>query len=313
MRILLTGGTGSLGKAILARAESGNWGHEITVYSRDEVKQGQLRIIYPQHRYILGDVRMEKPLAQAMYKQDLVIHAAAYKQVPQAEWNATECIETNVVGSMNVARLASLMGVKKVIGISTDKACAPINTYGMTKALMEKLFAQACLWSDTIFVCVRYGNVLGSRGSVIPMFREAINRRERVKLTDPKMTRFWLTIDDAVDLVEDAMQLDIPGSVLVPRARSTTMRELVRAISPKASRECDIVGIRPGERIHESLIHEGESMKTDELGDSQFLIWPAYTNHVGSLPPGFVYSSKRAERIPIKELRLMITEGGCQA
>src|SRR5512138_1198683 len=191
-KLFLTGGTGSLGTALLDRLYTR---HDVTVYSRDEVKQGYLRKRFPDVRFMLGDVRDYDRLLLAMRGHDAVIHAAAYKQVPSAEANVDEAIATNVVGSLNVARAAVHSGVAQVVGISTDKACAPINAYGETKALMEKLFQQADGWGDTMFNCVRYGNVLGSRGSVVPLFLEQISNGDKYTLTDPDMTRFWMTLE----------------------------------------------------------------------------------------------------------------------
>src|SRR5262245_31382829 len=198
--MLITGGTGSLGQALLKYVQVTAPETQIVAYSRDEVKQGELRGQYPEVRFMLGDVRDYDRLAMAMRGVDVVIHAAAYKQIPSAEANVDEAIATNVLGSINVARAAVHANVQSVVGVSTDKACMPVNAYGATKSLMEKLFQQANEWGDTFFNCVRYGNVLKSRGSIIPLFMRQAEQDIKYTLTDPNMTRFWMTLDDAVKL-----------------------------------------------------------------------------------------------------------------
>jgi UDP-N-acetylglucosamine 4,6-dehydratase len=301
--IFLTGGTGSLGKAILERASMEKWPAKFTVYSRDEVKQSELRAIYPKVKFLLGDVRDYEWLNIAMRGHDTVIHAGAYKQVPAAEVNAGEAIETNVIGSRNVVRAAITNGVGQVLGISTDKACAPINCYGETKALMEKLFQQANLLSDTKFTLVRYGNVLGSRGSVVPLFRKQV-QQGKITLTDPNMTRFWLTLTDAVDLVIGGLALGMcRGDILIPKAKASTMLMLANVIGPDCPVE--IIGIRPGEKINECLVHGGESMHTLEFKDG-FIIKPAYTAYKGNLAAGYEYTSDNAIQLKREELSKMV-------
>ncbi len=301
--MFLTGGTGSLGRAILARAEQAGWDAEFTVYSRDEVKQGETKAQFPRHRYVLGDVREEDWLRVAMRGHDAVIHTAAYKQVPAAEVNAVEAIETNVVGSRNVARVAYELGIPRVLGISTDKSCAAINAYGQSKALMEKIFGQACLWGATQFNCVRYGNVLGSRGSVVPFFRKQAAELGYITVTDPAMTRFWLTLEDAVDLVERGLAETERGTVIVPKAKASSMAVLAEAVCPGVP-QADI-GIRAGEKRHEQLIHGGESQHSDDIGP-WFRVWPAYTLHRGNLEPGYEYRSDTAPQLSPYQLREML-------
>lgn len=303
-RVFLTGGTGSLGQALLRRAQTEGWGCCFTVFSRDEVKQGQLRWIHPKHRFILGDVRSEYTrLAMLMEGHDLVIHAAAYKQVPAAEVNALEAIETNVQGSVKVGLAAITAKVPRVIAISTDKACAPINCYGMSKALMEKALAQLATYSRTVFTCVRYGNVLGSRGSIEPLFRQQRAAGGPLTVTDPEMTRFWLTLDTAVDLVLDAVSNDLSGAVLVPKCPASTVQVLVEAVAPGLPVE--IIGTRPGEKKHEQLVNAGEAMHTDERQED-FRIWPAYLGYKGNLPEGYEYRSNTARQLSVEELREML-------
>jgi len=313
MRIFLTGGTGSLGQAILKRAEARGWDDEFTVYSRDEVKQAQVKARFPSARYVLGDVRDERALAMAMRKHDIVIHAAANKQVPAAEVNPMEAVETNVLGSRNLVRVAVSLGIGRVVGISTDKSVGAYNCYGHTKALMEKMFSQGCLLGETQFVCVRYGNVLGSRGSIVPLFRKQMLNGGSITITDPTMTRFWLTLGQAVDLVEMGMREPECGVVIVPKAAASTMETLAFAVAPRCGIE--IIGTRPGEKQHESLIHPGEAMHTEDMGE-YFKVWPAYTEHRGNLPAGYEYTSEKARQLTTGELREMVqqseTEGGEQ-
>lgn len=317
-KILITGGTGSLGLALLKRFTARQ--HRCTVLSRDEVKQGEARSKFPDVKFALGDVRDYEWLQMVMRGHDTVIHAAAYKQVPAAEVNAGEAIETNVIGSRNVARAAVSVGVKRVVGISTDKACAPINCYGQTKALMEKLFQEACLWGDTNFNLVRYGNVLGSRGSVVPLFQKQL-KDGVVTLTDPRMTRFWLTLSQAVDLVERAMTYPREiGIILVPNAGASTMEDLLEAVVRHRvwpighDRELwdknpniEYIGIRPGEKMHEAMVHPGESAHTFRIPGG-FCIHPAYSGIQGNLPEGFEYTSKDAPQISVSELVGMLND-----
>lgn len=305
-KVLLTGGTGSLGVAILSRAVKRGWDAEFTVFSRDEVKQTELRGRFPKFKFMLGDVTDPDALRDAMRFQDMVIHAAAYKQVPSAEVNAMAAVKVNVLGSLNVARLAVDMGIRRVIGISTDKACAPVNLYGETKAIMEKVFQQAGLLSETQFNLCRYGNVLGSRGSVIPLFERQRAAGGPVTFTDPDMTRFWLSLQDAVDLVEMAADDPIPGSIIVPKANASTMRTLADAIAPRMATKT--LGVRPGEKMHEQLIHRGESMHTTALGTGHFRIWPAFTLHKGDYPFGYEYTSDMAPQMTPANILAKIAE-----
>ena len=231
--VLVTGGTGSLGQAILSRAKVERWDARFVVYSRDEAKQAVLQERFPDVRCILGDVRDGDRLEAAMRGVDTVIHAAAYKRVPEAERQPITCAEANVVGSANVVAAARRIGTPRVIGISTDKACSPINAYGFTKALMERMFAAEALErpDGPAFTTVRYGNVIASRGSVVPMFRAQAARGGPLTLTDPDMTRFWITLDDAVDLI--LAGLAIPsGHILVPKSRASSMRVMAEASAP---------------------------------------------------------------------------------
>ena len=262
--VFMTGGAGFLGRAVMRRAFQEDADIRFTVYSRDEGKHGHARVEFPQHRYVLGDIRDTDRLELAMTGHDTVIHAAAMKYVPQGETNAAEAIDVNVTGSRNVAMAAVRNGVERVVGISTDKACRPINVYGVTKFLMERVFQEADGWADTRFNVARYGNVISSTGSVIPLFRRQA-REGRVTLTNPEMTRFWLPVEEAVDLIYIA--LAEPGAtILIPRLPSATMKVVTQAAAAlelgerAASVAYEHIGHRFGEKVHEELLSPEESV-----------------------------------------------------
>lgn len=315
MKVFITGGSGSLGMALLAYYEQ--QGHSCTVYSRDEVKQSEARRLYPRHRFVLGDVRDRDWLEICMRGHELVVHAAAYKQIPSAEANVGEAIETNVVGSRNVAMAAVRADVRRVVGVSTDKACEPVNAYGATKALMEKLFQQANTWASagdngTTFTLVRYGNVLYSRGSVVPLLVSQVKQGQRLTITDESMTRFWLTMDDAVALVGMAAKVKTAGVIMVPKARASTMLVMAKAVLRKyigtdadvdAASNYRVIGTRPGEKKHEKLIHLGEAMHT-EVTPSVMLVHPPslFVSAVMSEE----YTSDKAEQLTVSQLCEML-------
>lgn len=319
MKIFLTGGTGSLGRALVDFFEIQGDIEDVTVYSRDEVKQGEMKRDYPHVRYMLGDVRDYDRLLLAMRGHDVIIHAGAYKQVPSAEANVDEAIHTNVIGSMNVARAALHQDVHTVVGISTDKACMPVNAYGATKALMEKLFQQFNeLPSGTIFQVVRYGNVLGSRGSVVPLFQDQLLTRHYT-ITDPDMTRFWMTLDEAVSLVWSAVNNENihDGAILVPECPASDMTTLLRAVvktygldgnKELHEDEVHVIGTRPGEKKHEQLLHANESLHTlhPSIETPYYQILPA-TVPVAEDPRGpFEYTSDKARQLSVDDLCAML-------
>ncbi len=291
--VVITGGSGSLGNAIVKKAHDENWPCKLTIFSRDEVKQSRMKVRYPDCRYILGDIQDFDALSLAVRKANVVIHAAAYKQVPAAEVNAMAAINTNVVGSMNVVMASIYADVETVIGISTDKACAPINLYGKTKACMEGLFQHANTLGDTKFNLCRYGNVIGSRGSIIPLFKTQAASGGPLTVTDPRMNRFWLTLSQAVEIICQAYRVSVRGGILVPKLYAMKIIDLAWIVAP--SIDTKITSIRPGEKIDEHLIHRGESLHTDEYSD-YFIVWPAYTNHIGNLPDGFEYRTDNCGR-----------------
>lgn len=267
--ILITGGTGSFGKKMTQIILESYEPKKLIIFSRDELKQFEMSQRwsakkYSCLRYFLGDVRDKERLMTAFHGVDYVIHAAALKQVPAAEYNPTEFIKTNILGAMNIIEAALANDVQKVIALSTDKACNPINLYGATKLCSDKLFAAANNYSGfehTRFGVVRYGNVLGSRGSVIPFFKERA-KTGILPITDPRMTRFWITLDQAVHFVIMTMARAKGGEIFVPRIPSMKIMDLATAISPDCKQE--IVGIRPGEKLHETLIGEDDSRNTVE-------------------------------------------------
>lgn len=257
-RVLLTGGAGYLGRAIMRQARINGWPCQFTVYSRDELKQAQCKRKYKDAKYVMGDVRETERLALVMVGHDTVIHTAALKYVPEGEHNVSECISVNVNGTQSVLTAARLAGVKRVVVISTDKAVAPTNVYGMTKALCERLVGETVDYeSGTIVTAVRYGNVIGSTGSVVPEFERQARECGVVNVTDPEMTRFWMTADDAIELILTALQRE-PGEIVIGNPMSMALGDLVSAVVPRA--KVNIVGLRPGEKMHETLLTEAESM-----------------------------------------------------
>jgi len=273
--ILITGGTGSFGSRLLRYLLNlkANRPKKVIVFSRDELKQFELSRIfsekdYPTIRFFLGDIRDKQRLKMAFEDVDYVIHAAALKQVPTAEYNPIEFIKTNVIGSQNIIEAAIESNVKKVIALSTDKASSPINLYGATKLCADKLFLSAHTLVGkkiTSFSVVRYGNVFGSRGSVIPFFLDLIKKKQRLLITDPNMTRFNIDLDDAVKLVVNVIKTSVGGEVFVPKISSYRIMDIAKAIQDK--KNVKIVGIRPGEKLHEELISKAEGYNTFDVGN----------------------------------------------
>lgn len=287
-RVLITGGTGSLGQSIVRRLLTGEMGHpeKITVFSRDEAKQYYMRLAYLNRdkatddivyrnfqqwlSFRIGDVRDYHSLLQAVRDAEVIIHAAALKQVPSCEYFPAEAVATNINGAINLVRAIreNDTAVEKVVAISTDKAAKPINVMGMTKAVMERIFIEANMGNpQTSFACVRYGNVIASRGSVVPLFIDQVAKGGPVTITLESMTRFLLTLDKAVDTIFAALRWAEPGEVMVPRAPSASIVDLARAVIGGRDIRIEVVGIRPGEKIHEIMISEEESFRTVARGD----------------------------------------------
>lgn len=298
--LLITGGTGSFGKAFLQHVLETRNPARIAIYSRDELKQYEMKQIYGDDsrvRFFLGDIRDRERLEMAMHGVDYVVHAAALKQVDTAEYNPMEYVKTNILGSENVMVASINAGVKKVIALSTDKASSPVNLYGATKLTADKLFISGNHYSyarGTKFAVVRYGNVMGSRGSVIPFFRKLADAGESLPITDFRMTRFWITLPQAVDFVLSSfVQMD-GGELYVPRIPSMHVTDLAKAIAPDAS--LVEVGIRPGEKLHEEMISPEDARRTIRQND-RYVVAPAlaeWTFRVpegDSCPDGFAYTS----------------------
>lgn len=278
--ILITGGTGSFGKKCAEIILKEYKPKKLIVFSRDELKQFEMAQVfsdreYPNIRYFIGDVRDKERLHRAFQGVDIIIHAAALKQVPAAEYNPFEAVKTNIIGAENIINVAIDQGVKKVIALSTDKAANPINLYGATKLCSDKLFMAGNSYvghEDTIFSVVRYGNVVGSRGSVIPFF---LKKKETgvLPITDPRMTRFWITLEEGVKFVLDCLERMVGGELFVPKIPSMNIMDLAKAIAPECRTE--IVGIRPGEKIHELMITRDDARNTLEFED-HYLIQPDF-------------------------------------
>lgn len=291
--ILITGGSGTLGHAIVRTAEREGWDATFTIYSRSELRQAQMRARHPKARYVLGDVRDAERTAAAIAGHDVVIHAAAVKRLPDAELQPQNCYETNVAGSANVVRACLLHNVKVAIAVSTDKACRAISVYGHSKGMMEGLW-RAQPFGTTRFVAVRYGNVAASNGSVIPIWRDQAARGETLTITNPTMTRFWMAPSDAVKLLVDAAYLP-PGAVLVPKMGALSIGEMAAMIAPKATQQ--IVGLRSIEKAHEDLVHE------DELASETLTHF-----RLGFGEAGHRYTSAEAPRLTRDQFLAMLSE-----
>jgi len=319
--VLITGGTGSFGKKFLEVMLAEHHPAKLIIFSRDELKQHDMRQAgydHPSLRYFLGDIRDKDRMKRACEGVDIVVHAAALKQVPACEYNPMEAIKTNILGSSNVVDAALDTGVEKVLALSTDKAVNPVNLYGATKLAAEKLIVQSNAYAGgkvTRLSCVRYGNVVGSRGSVVPVFLKQ-RQNGRVTVTDERMTRFWLTLDQGVRFVIRSLEQMHGGEVFVPKIPSMAVMDLARAVAPE--NDIEIIGIRPGEKLHEVLISEDESRHTRDLED-MYVIMPAeriwarnpfgwdWEDKGSVLEDGFRYASNNNPQwLSVDEIREMI-------
>jgi UDP-N-acetylglucosamine 4,6-dehydratase/UDP-glucose 4-epimerase len=327
-KILITGGTGSLGMALTRRLlESGV--ETIRIFSRNESKQIDMETKFHDKRlrFLLGDIRDVARLSRATEDIDIVFHAAALKHVPKIEYNPFEAIKTNVIGSQNVITASLNENVEKVVAIGTDKAVSPLNTYGATKLLMEKLFVTANNYVNpekyrTKFIAVRYGNVFGSSSSVVPLFIEKIKKKQKITITDPKMTRFSITVNEALDFILNATNSGKGSEIFVPKMRSYNIMDLKDALNDLFGNYGEeIVGIRPGEKLHEVLINEDEIRYTWEHSGMYLITNPLYPlfheNKINDIYQGIKkveniknYSSDMAEKIPKAELQKTIKNSG---
>jgi UDP-N-acetylglucosamine 4,6-dehydratase len=302
--VLITGGTGSFGKRFVATALERLQLKRLVVFSRDELKQYEMqqRLDAPHLRYFLGDVRDPTRLHRAFEGIDVVVHAAALKQVPAAEYNPFEAVKTNIFGAENIVNAAIDHGIKRVIALSTDKAANPINVYGATKLCSDKLFVAGNVYvgaRDSRFAVVRYGNVVGSRGSVIPFFL-ARRKTGTLPITDPRMTRFWITLQQGVDFVIDCLERMTGGEVFVPKIPSMNIMDLASALAPECKHE--IIGIRPGEKLHEVMVTDDDARSTVMLDDRYVILpsndfaWLESYRGAKRCPEGFRYGSDTNDR-----------------
>lgn len=324
--ILVTGGTGSFGKAFIHRVLSRHAPRRVVVFSRDELKQYEMESgMAPDHRrrvrFFIGDVRDADRLEMAMREVDVVVHAAALKHVPAAEYNPFECVKTNIHGAENVVNAALRCDVGQVIALSTDKAASPINLYGASKLAADKIFVAANNLAgdqDTRFAVVRYGNVLGSRGSVIPFFRRLMqDGADRLPITHPEMTRFWITLQQGVDFVLSSLALMSGGEIFVPKIPSMKVVDVARTIAPDLPHE--VIGIRPGEKLHELMITADDARTTLELED-RYVIEPSHAfwsnahltgNGAAGVAEGFEYASNlNAEWLDSAALMHLMRDSG---
>ncbi len=313
--VLVTGGTGSFGRRFVQTVLDGTDVRRVVIFSRDELKQFEMQHRFPTEsrlRFFIGDVRERDRLLRAFHDVDFVIHAAALKQVPAAEYNPFEAVKTNVHGAQNVIDAAIDSGVQRVVALSTDKACSPVNLYGATKLVSDKLFVNGNAYASgtqTRFAVVRYGNVVGSRGSVVPYFKE-LAPTGVLPITDDRMTRFWITLDQGVRFVLDSLERMHGGELYVPKIPSMRVIDLATAMAPGA--ELKRVGIRPGEKLHEEMINVSDARSTIDVGD-RYVIQPELEfwnrKRLAGAPvlDGFSYASNTNDRwLTVEELHDMV-------
>jgi len=319
--LLITGGTGSFGKAVLNRFFRSEEFSEIRIFSRDEKKQDDLRkkLNHPKIKFIIGDVRDYNSIESAVQGVDYIFHAAALKQVPSCEFFPMEAVKTNIIGTDNVLRASQKYCVKKVVVLSTDKAAYPINAMGMSKALMEKVMIARSRENNgnkQVFCGTRYGNVIASRGSVIPLFIDQIKKGLPLTVTDPEMTRFMMTLDDAVDLVLFSFEHGKPGDIFVQKAPAATIKILAEALLEiyNADNEIKIIGVRHGEKLYETLVNREDMVKAEDLGDyyripadNRNLNYDQYfTDGDSSLSDVEEYHSHNTHRLEIDEMKQLL-------
>lgn len=313
--VLITGGTGSFGKRFVQTSLDKTDVRRVVIFSRDELKQYEMQQRYPNEarlRFFIGDVRDRDRLLRAFHDVEFVVHAAALKQVPAAEYNPFEAVKTNIHGAQNIIDAAIDSGVERVVALSTDKACSPVNLYGATKLVSDKLFISGNAYASgtrTRFAVVRYGNVVGSRGSVVPFFRELADTGV-LPITDERMTRFWITLDQGVQFVLNSFEFMQGGELFVPKIPSMRVVDLAKAMAPEA--QLTVVGIRPGEKLHEEMINVSDARSTVDVGDRYVIqpeldFWKNERLDGTAVPDGFSYASDTNDRwLSVDELRVMI-------
>ncbi len=324
-KVMVTGGTGSFGHVVMKRLLEQE-PQELRVFSRDEDKQDRMKYEFKEYekslRFVLGDVRNKQSLIKGMRGVDVVFHAAALKQVPPLEVNPWEGAQTNVMGAQNIVEAALELDIPKVVAISTDKAVEPVNAYGMSKALQEKLIIAGNVYKDgrkTVFSCVRYGNVLGSRGSIVPLFKKQITEGKAITLTHKDMTRFALTLDQAIDLVFLAYKDSAGGEIFVLKNPGHTVTDLAEVMLKELdakNKKIETIGIRPGEKVHETLISPTESLKTVERKDHYIVLPQVEIAEISKKYPGFWnekmfrFSSDTTRRLNKDEIKKLLKSAG---
>lgn len=306
--VFVTGGAGCLGRAIAEKRKREGWSGKFTVYSRDTFKHERMRKMYPDVNFIQGDILSPELLYNAMVGHDVVIHAAACKVIPTSEYQPMDTIEQNVIGSMNVCAQAVRANVKDVLGISTDKACKPVNAYGATKMLMEKTFQEySGMPIDTRFHLLRYGNVLESTGSVVEAWKKAVNGGEQVKITDLKMTRFWLSPKQAADYAIQALDFE-SGDIFIPVMPSLSIEKLLEYVVGRKYHDISIVGIRPGEKLHETLLTDEETAyATMPFTDKFYILKPTTSErHSSGITVSYPHTSDTARELTEEELMTLL-------
>lgn len=324
-KVLVTGGTGSFGHVVMRRLLEQN-PKELRIFSRDEDKQDKMRYDFKDYekklRFVIGDVRSRQSLIRGMRGADAVFHAAALKQVPSCETNPFEATQTNTIGAQNIVDVALELDIPKVVAISTDKAVEPVNAYGMTKALQEKIIIAGNLYKDgkkTVFSSVRYGNVLGSRGSIVPLFKKQITDRKPITITHKDMTRFALTLDEAINLVFLAYRESVGGEVFVLKNPAHTVVDLAEVMMKELgakNRKIETIGIRPGEKMHETLISPTESLRTVEKKDHYVVLPQIEVPEIEKKYPKFWndkmfrFGSDNARRLSKEEIKKLLKTAG---
>lgn len=309
-KVLITGGAGTLGRAIIKAAEENDWDCDITIFSTDAVKHAQVRAVWPHVHSVIGDIRDGGSIYNAMAGMDIVIHAAAVKHIPVSEYNSIDTISINVDGSKNVCEAAMHLGTEHVVGISTDKSCHPANLYGATKMAMEKIFQECARYNNlkTQYHLVRYGNVLESTGSVIEVWQKAMERGEKIKITDPEMTRFFLSPKMAAKIATDSIIRTMSGNIMIPRLGALSIGKLAEYVCGEGV-EYEHIPLRPGEKIHETLLTIDEIPYAISIGQEDYILFPTTSERMSKQEVFHEYISNLAPQLTKQELTEMLNDG----